>query len=377
MRIPLLLLSFFFASTITGFAQLPESAVSEIEAIFSEYDNSSSPGFAVGIVAGSTLVYSNGFGVANLEYNQPINAATSFNLASVSKRFTAASLAILISEGKINLNDSASGYLPEMAKFDEIQIRHLVYNTSGLTDYYHIPRTNGEPWSPFHYFTVDEAIERSLSVDALEFEPGTRWAYVNVNFMIISKIIETVTGMSFAEYTSAFLFQPMGMENSLVHDDITRVIPNRAMGYNFRTPENIEGYANYGIKITSEGNWIQQHRNSPHFGGSGMYSTVEDLARWAIDLLNPNTFEEEYYRQMLETPKFEHERDNQAFGLYFSDFKGRTKISWDGGDWGFSTEMAHYPDSGISIICLSNMGSGRSFEKVNQIASILIKYGLM
>ncbi len=366
----ILIMSFY---SHDSFAQLSKETEQKIDRLFSEFDETS-PGYSIGIVINNQLVFSKGYGMANFESNQPNNSETAFNLASVSKQFTGACLALLILDGKIDLDDPVSKFIPEIEKYEEeILVKHLIYNTSGLTDYYHLPRKNGLPWSPFHYFTIDEAIETSLTENELGFTPGSEWAYVNVNFMLIAKIIEEISGLSLSEFADQKLFSKLKMNQTIVHSDITQIIPNKALGYNYRTNENVAGYLRYGIKVSSKGNLIQQHRNSPHYGGSGVYSSVNDLALWSIDLIQKKTFPKEFYEIMLNTPSFDHDRNNQAFGLYFSNYKDRKKISWDGGDWGFSTELAHFPDQKISIICLSNIGSGRSFEKVNQIADLLIE----
>jgi len=86
---------------------------------------------------------------------------------------------------------------------------------------------------------------------------------------------------------------------------------------------------------------------------------------------------QEFYDLMHKTIKFKHDRDNQAFGLYIGDFNGRKIVAWDGGDWGISSQLLRFPDSGIAIAVLSNLGSGEAFRKVNGIADILIDEGIL
>ncbi|UXE68835.1 MAG: hypothetical protein KA713_09780 [Chryseotalea sp. WA131a] len=86
---------------------------------------------------------------------------------------------------------------------------------------------------------------------------------------------------------------------------------------------------------------------------------------------------QEFYDLMHKTIKFSHDRDNQAFGLYFDKFKGRTSVSWDGGDFGISSQLLRFPDKGIAIIVLSNLGSGEAYRKANEIADILIEIGVL
>jgi CubicO group peptidase (beta-lactamase class C family) len=117
--------------------------------------------------------------MANLDELAPITPATAFNVASLSKQFTAACLALVILDGKVRLEDTAAAYVPALAKYHRaggppILVKHLVYMTSGLPDYYTVPRKNGRTWSPYDQFTVDDAIAASLAADTLKFRPGAR-----------------------------------------------------------------------------------------------------------------------------------------------------------------------------------------------------------
>ena len=357
---------------------LPASARDAINAIFSEYDNTDGPGFGVGVVKDNALIFANGYGLANLDYDIPVTPSSAFNLASVSKRFTGACIAMLILDKKLSLDDPASKYLPTLAKYDhEIRIKHLLYNTSGLHEYYQLPRPEGFGWTPYRYFDIDYCIDIALKPDSLLFKPGDEWRYNNINFMLLAKVVEKVSGQSFAKFTQERIFMPLGMSNTHVNDDVTMVIKNRVLGYNRRTVENARGWDAAGIAIRSEGDWIQIHRNSPHHGGSGMYSSIEDLARWCIGLNTTTLGGKAFYDLMHTRLSFNHDRNNQAFGLYFSKYQGRTRVAWDGGDLGFSSEMVRFPDQGIAIICLSNLGSERASRRVSQIADILIAHGLL
>src|ERR1700733_5637376 len=117
-----------------------------------------SPGYAAAVIKDRRFVYKKGFGLANLDDNIPITPDTSFHLASVSKQFTAAAIALLILDHKIALSDPVSRFIPAAAKFGaDLRIEHLVYMTSGLPEYTDLPREGGVPWMTFYYFTRDEA----------------------------------------------------------------------------------------------------------------------------------------------------------------------------------------------------------------------------
>ena len=359
-------------------AEFSNLVQNKVDSLFSAFDNLDSPGYAIGISKNGKTLYKNGYGSANLDYNIPIETNSVFSIASVSKQFTAACIAILILDNKVTLEDPASDFIPELKKYPEtIRIKHLIYNTSGITDYPRLERAGGKSWVTFNYFDIDECIATSLAEEKLQFKPGERWDYCNVNFMLLTKIVENISGVSFSEFAQTRLFEPIGMSNTMINDDMTSIIKNRVTPYNLRTDENIAGYKEYGITLKKEGEYIQHPRNSPHYGGSGVITTIEDLLKWSDNMVSKSFGGEAFYNLMHKTIKFDHDRDNQAFGLYIGDFNGRKIVAWDGGDWGISSQLLRFPDQGIAIIVLSNLGSGEAFRKVNAIADILIDEGIL
>lgn len=348
-----------------------------IDSLFTAHDIST-PGYAIGISKGDTTLYQAGYGAANLDYDIPITPQSAFSIASVSKQFTAACAAILILEDQLSLEAPVWEFVPELKKYpDTIRVKHLVYNTSGLLDYHRLPRPNGQSWITFNYFDIDECIATSLAQDTLQFSPGDRWDYCNVNFMLLTKIVEEISGMSFGAFARERLFQPLGMDNSLINDDITAVIKNRVTPYNHRTPDYLEWYAENGVRLNEAGDFIQHHRNAPHYGGSGVVTTVEDLLIWSKNMFTREWGGDTFYELMHATPIFNHDRNNQAFGLYHGDFNGHPIVAWDGGDWGISSQMLRFTDQEVAIVVLSNLGSGEAFRKVNQIADILFDENIM
>ena len=357
----------------TRIPALSQKEKKQIDLVFKDF-NATTPGYAIGISINGYTVYANGYGLANLDYELPITANSSFDIASVSKQFIAAGIALLILDGKLSLETPASNFIPELSKYaDTIRVKHLVYNTSGITDYYRLPRPNKKSWVTFNYFDIAECIESSLSIDTLSFTPGSRWDYCNVNFMLLTRIIEKISDLTFSEYLKKNLFEPIGMTNTVVNDDITNVIKNRVMPYNLRTKENIKSYLEYGIKLNSNGKYIQHPRTSPHYGGSGIVTTVNDLLKWSENMITKKIGGQPFYDLMHQTPIFSHDRNNQAMGLYMGTYRNRKTIAWDGGDWGISSQLIRFPDKGLAIVVLSNIGSGEAFRQANKIADILIE----
>jgi CubicO group peptidase (beta-lactamase class C family) len=355
---------------------LSKQVKGRIDSLFRVFAKPGSPGYAIGIIRDTQILYEQGYGSANLDYELPITPHSAFDIASVSKQFTAACIALLIMDGKLSLETPASLYIPRLAKYpDTIRVKHLIYNTSGIIDYYKLPRPGERSWNTFNYFDNDDCIAASLAQDSLLFKPGEKWDYCNVNYMLLAKIVEKISGVPFRAFARDRLFSPVGMTDTRINDDATEIIRNRVTPYNPRTPEYIKAYAKDGIVVDSGGPWLQHPRNSPHYGGSGVVTTVDDLLVWSRNFFTGKFGGKAFYVLMHRTEKFPNGRDNQAFGLYLDVYRGRRLVAWDGGDFGISSQLIRFPDKKIAIVVLSNLGPGEAYKKANEIADILINSG--
>ena len=358
-----------------GIAWLNASQRAEIDRLFVRPP--ASPGYAVAVIKDGNFALSRGYGLANLDDGIPITPETSFHLASLSKQFTGAAIALLILEHKIALTDPVSKYIPEVAKYgDGLRIEHLVYMTSGLHEYTDLPRTSGDPWMTFYYFTRDEAIATALRPEHLEFAPGTQWAYRNINYMLLTKIVEVVSGESFSTFMKERIFTPLGMSHTEIDDDTTEIIPHRATGYAPRAdPRVIKELAAVGVAIKPGDGWVRLVRVSPHFGGSGVFTTLDDLLAWDNNWYTQKLAGQEFTDLMNRRQKFEYDKDNDAFGLVWRTRYGHAMLDYSGGDTDTSTYMARFPDQHVTVICLSNMPLGDAEGKADAVLDLLHTWG--
>lgn len=347
----------------------------QIDSLFAPYNKPGVPGFSLGILAPSTVLFSKGYGMANLDYNLPNSSATVFNIASLSKQFTAACVALLILRDSLSLEDPVAKYLPEVGKYaDTIRIKHLVYMTSGIHEYHSLPRKNGLNWNMYDYFTVDTAIHASLGQPKLDFVPGTQWAYSNVNYMLLTKIVEKVSGKHFSQFAQENLFTPLGMRSTHVNDDVTLVIPNRATGYMPLTPVLIEQTRQAGYYLQNRTGYAQLHRNAPHYGGSGVFTSVNDWFLWNQNFYTHKIGGQRFYELMHQRLRFSHAKDNDAFGLVFGHFEGEEIIWYSGGDIGFNSYFMRFPKQQLTVVCFSNFDSAGEAEKLaHQVGRILVQ----
>jgi CubicO group peptidase (beta-lactamase class C family) len=369
------LASFPTATTAPQDVWLTSQQRSDIDQIF--MPPSGSPGYAVAVIKDGQSIFSQGYGLANLDDNIPITSQTSFHLASVSKQFTAAAIALLILDKKVALSDPVGKYIPEAAKYgDQLRVEHLVYMTSGLHEYTDLPRASGDPWMSFYYFTRDEAIRAALKPDRLEFPPGTQWAYRNINYMLLTRIVEVVSHDSFASFMRLRIFNPLGMSHTLIDDDTTEIIPHRATGYAPRSdPKVVKELASVGVTVHPGDGWVRLVRVSPHFGGSGVFTTLDDLLLWDRNWYTGSLAGPAFTELMNTRQKFQHDKDNDAFGLVWRIRYGTPMLDYSGADSDSSSYMARFPQNRCTVICLSNMPLGNAEQKAQSLMDLLHGWG--
>ncbi len=269
-------LLFCLAGCMTGLPALAAAPTplkldaARIDAVFKDYATRTSPGCALGILRDGKVLYSRGYGMADLNQSTPIAPSTVFDVGSVSKQFTAASLVLLANEGKLALTDDVRKYLPEIPDYGTpITLDHLLHHTSGLRDYNDLLVYKGYRYEDV---TSDEdALEILSRQRALDFQPGTKWRYSNTNYFLAAEVVERVTGKSLAVFAKERLFQPLGMARSHFRDDHTAIVPGRATAY---APSEKGGFQ---IDMS---NWDQ-------LGDGQVQTNVLELAKWEGNFFKP------------------------------------------------------------------------------------------
>ena len=246
--------------------KVPDSVIQAVDQVFAEFDNSGSPGCAVGVVRDDDLILARGYGMASLEHDVGISPQTAFYAASVSKQFTAFAVALLVDEGKLSLDDDIRVWIPEVPDFgSSIKIKHLLHHTSGLRDYFSLLALKG--WPNDGPLTEVEFLDLVRRQRDLNFPPGSQFLYSNTGYILLSILVERASGQSLRQFAQAEIFEPLGMSNTQFRDDHTMLIENRSLDY---TPDS-EVEAGYRLSM-------------PGFdvvGDGGIYTTAEDLALWA------------------------------------------------------------------------------------------------
>lgn len=337
--------------------RLAPDTQARIGEVFAEYDRSSGPGCAVGVVQAGRLVYSRGFGMGQLEHGIPLTPSSVFYLASVAKQFTAAAIIIAEHEGYLALDDDVRRHIPELRDYGrEITVRDLLHHTSGVRDYFTLLAIAGN--SVEDVFTVSEALALIARQD-LNFEPGSEYLYSNSGYVLLAEIIRRSTGRSLREYAAEKIFQPLGMTDTHFHDDRRHVVPGRVFSYD----------------LGPDGSWRTNYlMNLEMVGDGGLYSTVEDLARWDAafydDLLGvPDFAARMYTRGVLSTG----DTIYYAGGLGVGVRRGLTRVTHAGGLMAFRTMTARYPDQRTSVITLCNVGTANAALLGSSVEDLLLE----
>jgi len=289
-----------------------------------------------------------------------VSDRTVFRLASLTKQFTAASVLLLVEQKKLSLDDKLSKFYPDFPRGAEITILHLLNHTSGIRDYVdellvQLPPTQ---WAT-------PELAKRLATVGFDFDPGTHWHYSNSGYFLLGQIVETISGQTFAQFTKARLFDPLGMADTSV-DSEADVVRWRAAGYS-RSKDAPSGFV-----------------NAPFIPMSAVYaagatrSTVRDLAKWNIALYGGKVLKPESFKLMTTQGRLNDGRPANAaifrepgekprppipgfgdpmgytMGLHTGTLDGHAFMGHEGGIFGFSTIMENYRDDGFMLIILAN-----------------------
>jgi CubicO group peptidase (beta-lactamase class C family) len=330
-----------------------------IDTIFKDFASDQSPGCAIGAARGDVPIASKAYGLADLEHHIPLTPQSVFYMASVSKQFTALSILLLERDGKLQLEDRVRTYLPELPEYAAgITIRHLLHHTSGLRDYLTLSALAGNP--PDHVITergVLNALARQLR---LNFEPGDEHLYSNSGYVLLSIIIHRVSGRPLDEFARERIFTPLGMRHTRFQHDHTAPIPGRAIGY-VRRGETWR-IANSLLDVVGDG---------------GMYSTVDDMLRWAAAFERPEFSPLLSRMQQPGTLKNGNAIANgYGMGLSQGTSRGVLTVSHSGALAGYRTNFVRVPGEKLTVVTLCNNARANVTRLTQMVAELYAPAGM-
>lgn len=340
-----------------GTAQVvtPDSAGRWVDSVLSRFASPESPGCAVGVTRAGSLVFAKGYGVADLEHDMPITPDTRFNIASVSKQFTAMSVVLLALDGKLSLDDSIQKWVPEVPSFgtNVITLRQLLNHTSGLRDYFTLLAVSG--WPSDGPLTEKQFLSLVGRQKNLNFAPGDEFLYSNTGYALLSIVVRRASGQSLRTFAAERIFKPLGMTHTEFRDDHTSLIPQRALGYE-----------------PSGSTYRISQPEMDVVGDGGAYSTVEDLARWDANFQTGQVGGKRAIAMLQEPGML---NDGQpipyALAMTIGEFHGLKTYSHGGAYGGYRSTFLRFPQRNVSVITLCNT-SRASSSLAEQVASVVL-----
>lgn len=317
------------------------SLEAKVNKLFSEWDKPDSPGLALAVVKDGSVVYKQGYGLANLEYNIPITPSTIFHAASVSKQFTAFAVVLLAQQGKLSLDDDIRKHLSEVPDFGKtIRIRHLIHHISGLRDQWELLLMAGRRLDDV--ITQEDILKMVRHQRELNFAPGEEYLYCNTGFTLLAEIVASVTGQSFAEWTELNIFKPLGMTNTQFYDDHEKIVKNRA----------------YSYSPLKNGGFKKRVLSFANVGATSLFTTVEDMSKWLNNFDDQRVGGKAVIEQMFEQGVLnDGKKISYAFGLVIGNHKGLKTVSHGGSDAGYRSHVVRFPEQNFAVIILGNRGA--------------------
>jgi D-alanyl-D-alanine carboxypeptidase len=327
---------------------VPEASVAKLDAlILAMFDQRQVHGGAVAIINQGEIQYAKGFGVANLDTAEPVTLETRFWIGSMSKQFTAMAVMMLVEQGRIILDNSASIYLPQLpSSYNAVTVRHLLTHTSGIKRDFIRP---GCP--PF----VSESMTGDLLFEALgdadlDFEPGTALRYTNTGYTLLGMLIEKISGTSYRTFLKTHIFDPLGMSATHSVEPEDRDIVRLAAGHEWRNGRD----------------WVM--RPALRFGSGNIITTVIDLAKWDAALYTESLISQKSLRQIWTPHRLNNRQiaslgwDDQGihykigFGWFVNNEPGNFVAHHGGELAGNSVQIDRYISKNLTIVVLVNRG---------------------
>lgn len=339
-------------------AQVPlDSASRWVDSIFAPYASRTSPGCAVAVTRNGVVKIARAYGMADLAAHTPLTPDTPFNIASLSKQFTAMSIVLLAEDGKLSLDDSIRKWVPEVPSFGKtITLRELLNHTSGLRDYMTLLGIMG--WPADGEFSQRQLIDLVHRQKSLNFAPGDEYLYSNTGYALLAVVVERASGESLRNFAAKRIFDPLGMTHTEFRDDHNKPVYGRAHGY--ETTDN--GYRELEPRIDV-------------IGDAGVYSTVNDLAKWDMNFKSAKVGGADGIA-MLTTPGTLNngQKIPYGFALALGDVQGVGMIGHNGSYGGYRSTLMHFsnPDVGVITLCNTPAPSSTLAEQVGSLALGLV-----
>lgn len=306
------------------------------------------PGVALAIVKAGVPLHIRGYGLANVEHQVPVHVDTVFQSGSIGKPFTAMAVMLMAEEGKLQLDASIRSLLPEApAQWQRITLRHLLNHTSGIAE----PKVDLR-----RDYTDAEFLQAAFSTPLIS-EPGQRWRYSSMGYLILGIVVSRGSGEFYGELLRKRVFEPLGMRTARIISE-RDIIPNRAAGYEL-TDEGIKNQQ-----------WVAPNHNRTADGT--LYLSALDYAQWEGGLRSRAVLQPSSWREILQPAALaDGTRTGYGFGWELTTTSGGQRIWSHGGGWqGFRTYFRRYDQDEVAFALMANLDVVDTELMVDRIAAI-------
>jgi CubicO group peptidase (beta-lactamase class C family) len=360
MHISVLCVALYFATENRSQFQGPDKGLQE--SVFVGLVKPDEPGFAVLLRYGGRDVFTRTEGVRDLRSKARIDAHSNFRLASFTKQFTAMAIMLLVHDGTLRYGQTLKDMFPDFPAYGKnITIRNLLNHTGGLPDYEDLmdaaEKAKGPLWSPERQIQDDEVLSLLKKENKGEFAPGTSWSYSNSGYVVLGLIAAKASGQSYGDFLHARIFAPLRMDHTTVYQKGKNEVANRAFGHSKESE---------ALKETD------QSSTSATLGDGGIYSNLEDLAKWDDALRNHTLLSTEEMQAALTPAKLAngpptswptaHNDDNlhpgkpvsYGFGWFLDPYQDHPRMWHTGSTMGFRTVIERFTADNLTIVVLCN-----------------------
>ena len=283
------------------------------------------------------IAYEKAYGNASEEYDVANTVDTKFEIGSLTKQFTAASILMLAQEKKLDVADKVSKYFPDYPNGDQITIHNLLTHSSGIGDY--ISEITDNPDFNYSKQYTPEELVAIIKSKPVSFKPGEKFEYCNSNYALLGYIVEKVSGVPWAQYVNDNILEPLSLTNTGFIDRLA-VVKNLATGYTLG--DDVVGKLYY------------EDGSFPYAAGQ-MYSNAHDLAKWSDALFSNKVLDKDYTAMMLaQQIQVPEQNSYYGYGVCLDKDNDRDIVWHSGSIEGFTSDLIRYVDDKVTVVILSN-----------------------
>lgn len=345
-----------FLLLLAALPGVAQERIAEIDRLFKAVDRTNGPGCVVAVYQNGNKLYAQGYGMANLEYGIPIGPNSAFQIGSVTKQFTAMSVLLLAKDGKLAVTDDIHKYIPELPPYEApVTIQEMLWHTSGLRDIYDLAdlrdRDDDSP------LTQEKVLKIIAQQSGLNFSPGTNFLYSNTNYLLLAILAQRSSGKKLDEFMEERIFRPLGMSHTILLENKQHLVPNRA----------------YSYSKDKRGRYQNRLQIDDIVGSTGIFTTIEDIAKWDQELIAGAIFGKDIVGQLERTGTITSgESLEYGDGVVISRDRGLRTVGHGGADLGYLAKLFAYPDYNFHGAILCNTAEIEPWNIALEIARIYL-----